>query len=129
MLKNIYTVYLKDVSTETTSDLWLSEGSEGFDQGIVVLCVRWFYGHVNDVDGVLSCVLYRMKEELVTPDCLLYEEPIQCWTFPQQQPHLHVLLLIETRAGLQWSALQKWFSKTWQNLIKIPKKKWREVTF
>lgn len=41
----------------SAADLRLGEGSEGCDQGIVILRVRWLDGHIDDVDGVLLHVL------------------------------------------------------------------------
>ena len=41
----------------SAADLRLGEGSEGCDQGIVILCVCRLDGHIDDMDGVLPHVL------------------------------------------------------------------------
>lgn len=43
------------------ADLRLGKRSEGSDQDIVILGVRCFNGHVDDVDWVVLCILREQK--------------------------------------------------------------------
>lgn len=57
--------YLKEECfiLDLVGNLWLSKGSKGSDQGIVIFCVCCFYGHINDVDWVLPGTLQEIKEK------------------------------------------------------------------
>lgn len=54
-------VVSKEELVQVCRDLGLSKRSEGSDQDIVILGIRWFNGHVDDVNWIVLCILKGTK--------------------------------------------------------------------